>query len=243
MRKIVLAALLASPLLASAANLVTNGSFEANAMPNGSWSIFSNLTGWTGAPNIELRDNVAGAAYDGLNFVELDTTGNSGMFQDIATTAGAHYSLSFAYSPRPGTGNTNDINVLWNGSLVQALAGTNAGGANNWSVYTLDVVGGAGATSRLALTPLASATPTAARSMPCRSPAPCPSRRPTRCCSPGSVLYFSSRAAARSEPPSRCAPAPKGRHPADWPSQIRGRCLKVRCARGDSCGLFDSLDA
>jgi hypothetical protein len=150
MRKIVLAALLASPLLASAANLVTNGSFEANAMPNGSWSIFSNLTGWTGAPNIELRDNVAGAAYDGLNFVELDTTGNSGMFQDIATTAGAHYSLSFAYSPRPGTGNTNDINVLWNGSLVQALAGTNAGGANNWSVYTLDVVGGAGATSRLA---------------------------------------------------------------------------------------------
>jgi hypothetical protein len=150
MRKIVLAALLASPLLASAANLVTNGSFEANAMPSGSWSIFSNLTGWTGAPNIELRDNVAGVAYDGLNFVELDTTGNSGMFQDIATTAGAHYALSFAYSPRPGTGNTNDINVLWNGSLVQALAGTNAGGANHWSVYTLDVVGGAGATSRLA---------------------------------------------------------------------------------------------
>jgi hypothetical protein len=150
MRKIVLAALLAAPLMASAANLVTNGSFEANAMPNGSWSIFSNLTGWTGAPNIELRDNVAGAAYDGLNFVELDTTGNSGMFQDIATTAGAHYSLSFAYSPRPGTGNTNDINVLWNGSLLQALAGTNVGGANNWSVYTLDVVGGAGATSRLA---------------------------------------------------------------------------------------------
>jgi len=149
MRKIAIAALLAAPLLASAANLVTNGSFEANAMPNGSWSIFSNLTGWTGTPNIELRDNVAGAAYDGLNFVELDTYANSGMFQDIATTTGAHYTLSFAYSARPGTGNTNDINVLWNGSLVQALAGSNFGSAHNWTLYSLDVVGGAGPTSRL----------------------------------------------------------------------------------------------
>ena len=149
MRKIALAALLAAPVLASAANLVTNGSFEADAMPNGSWSIFSNLTGWTGTPNIELRDNVAGAAYDGLNFVELDTYANSGMFQDVATTTGAHYTLSFAYSPRPGTGNTNDINVLWNGSLVQALAGSNFGGSHNWAVYSLDVVGGAGSTSRL----------------------------------------------------------------------------------------------
>lgn len=149
MRKIAIAALLAAPLLASAANLVQNGSFEADAMPNGSWSIYPSLTGWTGTPNIELRDNVAGAAYDGLNFVELDTYSNSGMFQDIATTAGAHYTLSFAYSARPGTGNTNDINVLWNGSLVQALAGSNPTGAHQWSVYNLDVIGGAGATSRL----------------------------------------------------------------------------------------------
>lgn len=149
MRKIAITALLAAPLLASAANLVQNGSFEADAMPNGSWSIYPSLTGWTGTPNIELRDNVAGAAYDGLNFVELDTYSNSGMFQDIATTTGAHYTLSFAYSPRPGTGNTNDINVLWNGSLVQALAGTNASGVNHWTVYSLDVVGGAGSTSRL----------------------------------------------------------------------------------------------
>jgi hypothetical protein len=149
MRKIAIAALLASPLLASAANLVTNGSFEADAMPNGSWSIYSNLTGWTGTPNIELRDNVAGAAFDGLNYVELDTYYNSGMFQDVATVTGAHYNLSFAYSPRPGTGNTNDINVLWNGSLIAPLAGSNGDGVNHWTVYNIDVIGAAGATSRL----------------------------------------------------------------------------------------------
>ena len=149
MRKIAIAALLAAPLLANAANLVTNGSFEANAMPTGSWSIYPTLTGWTGTPNIELRNNVAGAAFDGVNYVELDTYSNSGMFQDIATTAGAHYALSFAYSPRPGTGNTNDINVLWNGSLVTPLAGTNGSGSHHWTVFNFDVVGGAGTTSRL----------------------------------------------------------------------------------------------
>ena len=149
MRKIAIAALLAAPLLANAANLVTNGSFEANAMPTGSWSIYPTLTGWTGTPNIELRNNVAGAAFDGVNYVELDTYSNSGMFQDIATTAGAHYALSFAYSPRPGTGNTNDINVLWNGSLVTPLAGSNGSGSHNWTVFNFDVVGGAGTTSRL----------------------------------------------------------------------------------------------
>src|SRR5258706_4792 len=149
MRRTALAALLAAPLLASAATLVQNGSFESNAQANGSWNIYSSVTGWTGTPNIELRDNVAGQAYDGLNFVELDTTANSGMFQDVATTAGSHYTLSFAYSARPNTGNTNDINVLWNGSLVSALGGSNATSVNNWSVFNFDVIGGAGATSRL----------------------------------------------------------------------------------------------
>ena len=149
MRKILAAALLAAPVLASASNLVTNGSFEANVQGAGSWNIYSSLTGWTGTPNIELRNNVAGAAFDGVNYVELDTYSNSGMFQDVATTTGAHYTLSFAYSARPFTGNTNDINVYWNGSLVQALAGTNGTGAHNWAVYSVDVVGGAGSTSRL----------------------------------------------------------------------------------------------
>ena len=149
MRKFVIAALLATPMLAFAVNLVTNGSFEANAMPSGSWAIYPTLTGWTGTPNIELRDNVAGAAFDGVNYVELDTYSNSGMFQDIATVTGAHYNLSFAYSPRPDTGNTNDIHVLWNGALIAPLGGSNGGSTNHWTVYNFDVSGGPSDRSRL----------------------------------------------------------------------------------------------
>ena len=89
--------------MASAANLVVNGSFEANLQGNGSWHIYSNLTGWTGGANgIELRDNVAGAAFDGANYVELDTYANSSIAQTIGTTLGTQYNLSFAYSPREG---------------------------------------------------------------------------------------------------------------------------------------------
>ena len=148
MRKIIFATLLATPLLASA-NLVTNGSFEAEVIPSDTFSVVSNLTGWTGTPNIELRNNVAGAAFAGVNFVELDTFLNSGMFQDIATITGASYTLSFVYSPRPNTGNTNGIDVLWNGALLEALSGVNSGATHNWTTYTYNLLGGLGATSRV----------------------------------------------------------------------------------------------
>lgn len=105
MRKALIAALLASPLLALASpvNLVNNGSFEAEIKANGQWSNYSSLTGWSaGARGVELRNNIAGSALDGSNFVELDTTGNSWISQTIATVAGQWYSLEFAYSNRAG---------------------------------------------------------------------------------------------------------------------------------------------
>ena len=37
---------------------------------------------------IELRNNVAGTAYDGVNYIELDTTANSIATQVIGTTNG-----------------------------------------------------------------------------------------------------------------------------------------------------------
>jgi hypothetical protein len=150
MKKIPLAALLAAaPLAASAVNLVYNGSFELDLQPAGSWNIYPGLTGWTGSPNIELRHAVAGNAIDGVNFVELDSNGNSAMFQDIATFAGVHYTLVFAYSPRPFTGDTNDISVYWGGDLLATFGGSNPGPEHNWSFHVFDVTGVAGDTSRL----------------------------------------------------------------------------------------------
>ncbi len=151
MRKIIIAALLAVPMFANAEvqNLVINGGFEATAQANGTWNIYQNIAGWTGgAAGIEIRNNVAGAASEGLNFVELDTTQNSSIFQTVQTTAGNNYTLTFDYSPRPGVAaNSNGIEVLWNnnslGSFTQAGAGQHV-----WSSQTLNLLA-TGSTSTL----------------------------------------------------------------------------------------------
>ena len=125
------------------ANLITNGSFEATTQANGTWNIYSNLPGWTGGTNgIELRNNVAGAAYDGVNYVELDTTANSLAYQNIATTLGQLYSLSFAYSPREHVAlSSNGIEVLWNGVSQGVFTGTGSNSGNIWGVQNLLVTG------------------------------------------------------------------------------------------------------
>ena len=65
-KSIVLLALALLPTLANA-NLVVNGSFEADAQAGGTWNIYDNLTGWTGGRlGVELRNNVAGAASEGV---------------------------------------------------------------------------------------------------------------------------------------------------------------------------------
>ena len=136
--KYVFGALLATPMLASAAvDLVTNGSFEADPQSNGSWNIYSSLTGWNGSPNIELRNNVAGTAYDGSNFVELDTHSNSSMSQ-LLTGASGLYELSFWYSARPGTGATNDLSFSFdgiaNGTVLTGIG--NAGSNHSWQHFS-----------------------------------------------------------------------------------------------------------
>ena len=149
MRKtLILAALAAAPLMASA-NLVTNGSFEADLQAAGTWNIYPSLTGWTGGQfGIELRNNVAGAAYDGVNFVELDTTANSLMSQGIATNLGASYTLSFAYSAREGVPiGSNGIEVFWNGVSQGVFTAAGAPSGHNWGVHNLLVSGAAGSSS------------------------------------------------------------------------------------------------
>jgi hypothetical protein len=138
---------------ATAASII-NGSFEDNVLANGTWSTFYNgsVNGWSSGPTpdygIEIRNNVAGQAYQGKNFVELDTFRNSVAYQGISTTAGEVYDLSFAYSTRPGvTGpaNTNNISVFWNGSSLGTFGGINASSTtNNWILYTVQVVGTGG---------------------------------------------------------------------------------------------------
>lgn len=135
------------PLAASAAenlvaNLVADGSFEDYAQARNTWSIYTSGDDWsTGAKGVEVRNAVAGTAADGLNFVELDTTQNSSIFQDIDTVAGEQYLLSFSYSNRTGVSLASN-GLSWSfGSFSGAAPelAYNSSGNNQWSTFTVEV--------------------------------------------------------------------------------------------------------
>ena len=158
-------ALAAAGLLVSAAtqaapvSLITNGSFETLpiSLGDGQWTVLPSLAGWTvdATSGVEVRRNVAGAAQDGVVFVELDTNAgafgaatfdnstNSWISQSVATVAGTHYTLSWYYAPRAGeAADTNAIDVLWNGVKLTTSNGSGMGAnANVWQQYSFDVVG------------------------------------------------------------------------------------------------------
>ena len=150
------AALLAASVFSSAAHasLIVNGSFETNLQAPGTFSVPANLAGWVGGSDgVELRNNFEGAAFDSMNFIELDTFSNSSLSQSIATTLlGQVYALSFAYSPREGVAaSSNGIEAFWNGVSLGIFTGDGAaiGSGNVWTVQNFFVTGtGAGDTLR-----------------------------------------------------------------------------------------------
>lgn len=112
------------------ANLVTNGSFEELPvgvnLSYGSWNIFDAIPGWTASiGGIEVRNDVAGVAEDGNNFVELDAYFNSTMYsQTVTTNPGESYVLSYYYAPRPGVdASSNGIELLFNGVAIDETTG------------------------------------------------------------------------------------------------------------------------
>jgi hypothetical protein len=147
-----LTALSASALAAPvpAGNLLVNGSFESTIVANGNWVNVAAIPGWTWlagpGTGFEVRNNVAGQAEDGNNFIELDTNGNTTIGQTLANlTAGDHYELSFWYSPREfQPASTNGIQAFWNGvQLGSALSGL-GGSGNQWTEYKFSLTAQAG---------------------------------------------------------------------------------------------------
>ena len=134
---------------AASANLIENGSFEDNVIASGSWTTLFNgsFSGWdvkknagNGGKGVEIRNNVAGSAYDGSNFIELDTDKNSWIAQTFETVKGQKYELTFYYSPRENVGSeSNGIDVLLNGSTVKSVSGNGIGVPGNvWQEYEYD---------------------------------------------------------------------------------------------------------
>jgi hypothetical protein len=127
--------------LSARANIVANPSFELPAIPNGTWTLNDSLPNWSLAsgPYIEVQNHAAGSPFDGNQFVELDSTGESSIYQDLSTIAGAQYFLSFAFSPRPGVA-VNSMGVSWNGSSVTTIHADGTGLPDtSWTVYSFTV--------------------------------------------------------------------------------------------------------
>ena len=125
---------------ASMTELVKNGSFEADSQKAGTWSYRTTLTDWNnvlakGVQPFELRNNVSGKAFDGQNFVELDTNKNSNLYQDVTGIGKA--TLSFWYMARPGTGITNGLGVSFGGDELDTFQANTKGEKNyNFSQWT-----------------------------------------------------------------------------------------------------------
>ncbi|RZJ03993.1 MAG: hypothetical protein EOP39_21125 [Rubrivivax sp.] len=134
----------------AAPNLLVNGGFESTLVANGTWVNAAGIEGWTWlsgpGTGFEVRNNVAGAAQEGRNYIELDTNGNSGIGQYLDGLAnGARFDLSFWYSPREFVAaSSNGIQVFWNGVQIGDTL-TGAGGSGNvWSFYQYALTAQAG---------------------------------------------------------------------------------------------------
>ena len=155
MKKIIaLAALAAISATASAANLLTDGSFESISQAAGTWNVYQgvNLPGWTVAKangsatanGLEVRNNNAGTAEDGVNFIELDGYENDKISQSFSTVVGKQYEITFWFSDRAGVASKSegwaaDVKTS-GGTLLAGSSFTGALGDNgaNWHLATID---------------------------------------------------------------------------------------------------------
>lgn len=144
MKKMLLAVLLAAPVLSQAGpvNLVQNGSFESTSLANGAWQLLNNgqLSQWqVGSAGVEIRNNVAGKAFDGVNYLELDGNVNGSIAQVLNTVQGQWYQLSFAFSNRSGLAvNSNGLGwAIGSLSASAPILAFNNTGDNAWNQFSV----------------------------------------------------------------------------------------------------------
>ena len=138
MKKIIaLAALAAISATASASNLLSDGSFESIAQASGTWNTYNTVPGWfvtqdnflPSSHGLEIRNNNAGTAQDGNNFIELDGYENDRITTGFATTIGKAYEVSFWYANRAGVAAASEgftATVLSGGVTTASLVGNAA---------------------------------------------------------------------------------------------------------------------
>ncbi len=124
-------------------DLIVNGSFENPDVSSNNLANFSSIQGWGASSGlVQIHDNFGGhTASDGSQYLDIDAeTGVDAVYQDITTSTGTTYKLSFDAADRIGR-NTNAFEVYWNGVLVDAIDPA----TTDWANYEFEVVGTGGA--------------------------------------------------------------------------------------------------
>jgi VCBS repeat-containing protein len=114
--------------------VLTNGDFETG-----------DLTGWTASsPNISVEFLGNGGVFENYT-VRLAPGGTATLAQDVVTTSGLTYTLTF-YVSGDAESTSNQFTASWDGTQILALNDNQVGGM---TAYTFTVVGGAGPTTHL----------------------------------------------------------------------------------------------
>ena len=130
----------------------------SNSDPNLKWTVewVGSQTSYGGRTRpdpalVEYHKNIMGPAQDGDQYAELDSdwfgphdplNGEPALvkiYQNIPTTPGAKYKLHYYFSPRPNTGDSENIMyVKIDGVTVQTLVPIAGGGSIVWTEYTYE---------------------------------------------------------------------------------------------------------
>ncbi len=138
------------PVCDANVELIQNGSFEDPAMGSGTWGVVPDsnpalkwLVAWfnpltSGVLGLEIQNHVAGNPDPGLGdqFAELDGYHPVNISQNISTTPGMNYALTFKYSPRPGRDSADNALEAQAGGLVLGSSITADGTSNSDTVWT-----------------------------------------------------------------------------------------------------------
>lgn len=143
------------------ANLVVNGGFETPVVTAFYFNVYTagqSFTGWTvGQGSVALytdqyNPSLSDVPYEGNQALQLSSTqgGNGSIYQDLATTAGTTYELTFAFASNPFASEDVTMDVSWGGGTVASLTATPSHDlANSGWVLESFTVTATGATTRL----------------------------------------------------------------------------------------------